>query len=198
MREAGIHAIIQKIHEDTETHSGARFDELKNNADAETKHEDETFADELAKRREMLLAHNEHERSVLLDRLESRYNRDLLTYRQSLIDEVFDMAALKLASSSNEEFSRMFKNTVRGLSGDFTLFIGQLSEGKLDKRAIDEAMAENSGFKVIISPERIPDKGGFLLHDERIEYNCLFEDLIENMKNEQSAWILKEVFAEVM
>jgi hypothetical protein len=146
----------------------------------------------------MLLSHNEHERSVLLDRLESRYNRDLLTYRQSLIDEVFDMAALKLASSTGEEFSRMFKNTVRGLEGDFTLFMGQLSEGKLDQRAIDEAMKENVGFKVTIDPERIPDKGGFLLHDERIEYNCLFEDLIEVMKNEQAAWILKEVFAEVM
>jgi hypothetical protein len=102
MREAGIQAIIQKIHADTEQHSRERSEEIKRECDETIREEDAVFSDDYQKRRENLLAHNEHEHAVLLARLSNRLNRELSTYRLGLIDEIFATAAEKLTAASEE------------------------------------------------------------------------------------------------
>jgi hypothetical protein len=47
---------------------------------------------------------------------------------------------------------------------------------------------------ITLSPETIPQKSGFILRDDRVEYNHLFEDLVEDIKSRQTAVILKEIF----
>lgn len=147
----------------------------------------------------MLQKHNGLEYARLFERISSRLNREILTYQHNLIDEIFDMAALKLMNASKEEFTDMFKSAVKELSrnsngGNFTLYLGEFSISKLDKTAIENVNIND--ITIILSDEFIPKKSGFVLSDDRVEYNCLFEDLIEDRKNEQSASILKEVFGD--
>jgi len=196
MKETGIHAIIQKINADAEQHSGDRFLQRKSGIDKEADSKKSAYAEELQKRREMLKNNNKHEYDLLLDRLNSRFSRELLAYRRGLVDDIFDMAAAKLRDASGEEFSEMFSKAVCGLTGEFVLHIGGLSKGKLDAGIIELAQKENAGLTLTLSPDAIPAKSGFVLKDDRVEYNCLFEDLIEDKKAEQANLILREVFGE--
>jgi len=189
--KAGIQAILHKINLDAEEHSNEHRDQMKEEIDEEINHDTAVYLGELTKRSEMLKKHNEIEYMRLHERLSSRLNREILTYQRNLIDEIFSMAATKLREASDKEFTEMFKSAVRGLKGSYTLYLGELSKGKLDENIIKNACAD-----VTLSDEIIPKKSGFVLKDDRVEYNCLFEDLIEDKKNEQAPLILKEVFGE--
>jgi len=190
----GIHAIIQKINIDAQQHSSEHYEQGKNKTDWEIEGENTAYIDELARNREMLKKNNELEYGRLFERLSSRLHREILTYQHNLIDEIFDMAAAKLRDASEKECKAMFRAAVKGLKGSFVLYLGELSKNKLDRTEIDKTVKENDGIEIVMSDETIPRKSGFVLRDERVEYNCLFEDLIEDMKNEQAAAILKEVF----
>lgn len=197
MKEAGIKAIIQKINAETEQHSSERFLQLKGDIDKEISSKNALYRDELEKRRETLKNLNKHKYDLALDRMGNRFSRELLTYRHNLIDDIFNMAIEKLRNASEKEFSDLFLSAVAGLEGNFNLHIGELSEGKLDVRIIEKAQEVNRGLTITLSQENISGKSGFLLNDERVEYNCLFEDLIENKKNEQATFILREVFGDM-
>ena len=195
---AWIQAIIQKINIDAERHSSERREQIIKDIDEEISGGNAVYQSELDKRREMLIKHNEREYARLFERMSSRLNREILTYQHNLIDGIFDMAVSKLRNASDEELSDMFKAAVRDLKGSFILYVGELSKSRLDINNIEKIIKEkeNDGLDIVLSPETIPKKSGFVLSDDRVEYNCLFEDLIEDMKNGQAASILKEVFGD--
>ena len=190
----GVQAIIQKINSDAEQHGNERYTQLTNDIDDEINKENAFYREEFDKRREMLIKHNEFEYMRLHERLSSRLHRELLTYQRDLLDEIFEMAIYKLRNASKIEFSDMFKAAVNGLEGSYILYIGALSEGRIDTRTIEETVKENKGLDITLDAMTIANKSGFVLADDRVEYNCLFEDLIEDKKIEQAAAVLKEVF----
>ncbi|MCL2518185.1 MAG: hypothetical protein FWF15_06435 [Oscillospiraceae bacterium] len=193
--KTGIQAIIHKINVDAEEHSNDHRGQMKEEIDEEINHDTAVYLGDLSKRSEMLKKHNEIQYMRLHERLSSRLNREILTYQRNLINEIFDKAISKLREASDKEFTDMFNSAVANLKGKYTLYLGELSKGKLDDAAIAVAI-ENAGADITLSGETIPKKSGFVLKDDRVEYNCLFEDLIEDKKNEQAALVLKEVFGE--
>ena len=194
MLKTGIHSIIQKIQTDAELHSGERYEQIKNDIDREIESDNKFYTDDYNKRREVMRKHNEIEYSRLVERLHSRLNREVLTYQHHLIDEIFNMAVSKLRNISENEFSRIFMSAVRGLKGSYTIHIGEFSKDKFNDALISKAETENKGLSIVLSDKVVPAKSGFILRDDRVENNCLFEDLIEDKKNEQMATVLKEVF----
>lgn len=192
--KAGIQAIIMKINEDARHHGDERFMEIKGAIDKEVDGENALYNKEAEKQHEILRKHYEHEYARRLEYQRSRLNRELLEYQHELTDEVFDMAVLELRNASKDEFSEMFTAAVKGLNGEFTMLLGALSEGKLDSRVIEAAMEENDGLNITLSKTMIPRKSGFVLKDDRVEYDHLFEDLVEDIKSERTAGIMKELF----
>ena len=192
--KAGIQAIIMKIHEDAKQHGDERYAQIKDAIDWEIKAENSLYKKESDKQHQVLRKHNEHEYVRRLEYQRSRLNRELLVYQHELIGEVFDMAVAKLRDVSKDEFSNMIKTAVKGLRGSFTMCLGALSVGKLDGNALKEVMGANFGLIIALSHETIPLKSGFILRDERVEYNHLFEDLVEDIKSERTASIMKEIF----
>jgi vacuolar-type H+-ATPase subunit E/Vma4 len=197
MRKQGIQAILQKIRADAQTHAEERYLVIKDEADKEIDGENAFIEDDYAKRRELLANHNAHEYALLLDRLNSRFNRELLTYRHNLIGEIFSEAVRKLIGAPAEDYAEMLLRAVAGLSGDVTLHIGELSADKITPAAIKAAQDANGNLFINVSDALIPNRGGFMLNDSRVEYNCLFDDLMEDKRNEQAAFILNEVFGEM-
>ena len=192
--KAGIHNIIMKIHEDAERHSGERFVQIKSLIDGEIEGENALYSEESGKQREVLTKHNEHEYARRLEYQRSRLNRELLIYQHELIDEIFDKVVAKLRDVSSSEFSGLFKIAVKKLKGSFIVYLGELSEGKIDNDTLQQAQRINAGLKMVLSTKTIPQKSGFMLSDERVEYNHLFEDLVEDLKSERTSTIMKEVF----
>jgi vacuolar-type H+-ATPase subunit E/Vma4 len=195
--KTGIQAIIQKIDIEAEQHGNERRDQIKHEIDEEINARLELYHEEMDKRRELFQKHSEREYLRLLERLSSKVSRDVLTYQHNLIDQIFDMAAQKLRDCPAGEFAAMFGAAVKGFKGKFTLFLGEYSDGMLDQAAIDKAVKSGGGggLEITLDSQKITGKSGFVMEDDRVEYNCLFEDLIEKMKNEQAAAILEEVFA---
>jgi len=191
---AGVQEIIKIIHEDAHRHGGERYSHIKEAIDTEIDIENAMRHEESEKEREVLRKHNEHEYARRLEYQRSRLNRELLIYQHELIDEIFNMAVAKLRDVSAGEFSEMLKAAVKGLKGSYILYLGSLSWGKLDCSVLDEAMEENDSLKIALSSEKIPQKSGFVLRDDRVEYNHLFEDLVEDIKSGRTAAILKEIF----
>ena len=192
--KTGVHAIIQKVNADAEQHGNERYTQIKTEIDKEINSENIFYREELDKRCEALKKQNEHEYERQLERISSRLHRELLSYQSDLLDEIFNTAVRKLREISEKEFFEMFKAAVCGLKGSFALYLGELSEGKLDDWMISEAVKGNSGLDIVLNTETIPNKSGFVLADDRIELSALFEDLIEDKKSGQAAAVLKEVF----
>jgi len=192
--KAGIQAIIQKIGMEAELHGGERHMQIKNDIDGEISAENRSYLDDLSKRREMLKKNNELEYTRRLERLTGRLNREILMYQHNLIDEIFEQAAAKLREAPKKEFAEMFLSATKTLKGSFKLRLGEFSAHKLDLADIEAAAKQNGTLEIVLEPEPVPQKSGFVLSDERVEYSCLFEDLIEDKKAGQAALILKEVF----
>jgi len=190
----GIHAIIQKTHADAELRSAELCGRIREDAESEIGAEQAFQKEEIDKRRQALLKQNEHEYGRLRERMSSRFHRDLLSYRHELLNEIFDLAVEKLKNASEKEYADMFAATVKGLRGRFTLYLGEYSVGKLTARHAGKASAENSGLSIKFSHEVVLNKSGFSLRDEKVEYSCLFEDLVKDIKGEQAAALLREVF----
>jgi len=192
--KAGVQAIIRKIGEDALMHSRDRYEQIKSTVDAEIDGENSVYSEESRKQLDTLRMHNEYEYERRLEYQRSRLNRELLVYQHELIDELFDMAVIKLRESSGHEFMKMLKAGVKGLKGSYLLYLGDFSAGKIDDQGLKEVMEANPGLKIEFGAETITRKSGFVLRDDRVEYNHLFEDLIEDMKSEKTATLMKEIF----
>jgi len=192
--KAGVQAIIMKISEDAQQHGDERYSQIKCAIDHEIESENVIYQEESDKQREVLRKHNEHEYARRLEYQRSRLNRELLVYQHELTDEIFDMVVAQLRDVPNDEFAEMFKSAVKWLKGSYTLHLGALSEGKLGSRDIEGAVGETEGLAISLSPDTIPNKSGFLLRDDNVEYNHIFEELIEDVKKDNAAAIIKEVF----
>ena len=194
--KAGIQAIISKINEDAEQHGNECYTRIKNKVDEEIRNENRIHIAEMAKRGDILKKHHEHEYSLILERMKSRLNNEIMLYKRNLINEIFDTAALKLRECSEKKFLDMFKSVIKDLSGSFDLYFGEFSKDRIGANKIKETIKENKNADIVLSDEIIKNKSGFVLRDDRVEYNCLFEDLIEDKKNEQMASIMREVFGD--
>ena len=192
--KAGAQAIIRKIHEDAQFHGNEHYLQIKDAIDNVIDAENTVHQEESDKEHEVYRKHNEYEYARRLEYQRSRLNRELLVYQHELSDEIFDMAVEKLRDVSNYEFSEMLQTAVRGLKGSYTMYLGARSKNKLDFHALQEAMDANTGLKIALSSETIPQKSGFILRDDRVEYDHLFEDLVEDFKSQRAAAILKEIF----
>ena len=190
----GIHAIIRKIHLDAELDSTGRYNMLKENIDAKIKEENATHKIEFEKQKEALLKHNSLEYARMLERTSSRLSRDLIAYQYELISEILDMAVTKLRNITSEEFKKRVSASVKGIKGGFVMTLGELSETKLTAADIEEIVKNEDGLQITLSDRYVPGKSGYLLKDGRVEYNCLFEDIIDDIKAERTAELMKEVF----
>ena len=192
--KAGIHAIIMKIRDDAEQHGNERYAHIKDAINREIEDENAMYSEESDKQREVFSKHNEHEYSRRLEYQRSRLNREMLVYQHELIDEIFDAAVEKLKAVPDGELFAMLKAAVRGMEGTYILHSGELSAGRLDDYVVKEAAKANTGLNITLSTETIPGKSGFALRDDRVEYDFLFEDLVEDLKSERITTIIKDVF----
>ena len=192
--KAGVHVIISKIHEDAQQHGSERYTQTKDAIDGQIDVENAVYQEESDKERDVLKKHNEHEYARRLEYQRSRLNRELLVYQHELSDEIFDMAVAKLRDVSTNEFSEMLIVAVKGLKGNYTMHLGALSKGKFDYAVLEEVVNTNTGLNITLSPEAIPQKSGFVLADDRVEYDHLFEDLVEDIKSKRTAAVIKEIF----
>ena len=192
--KSGTQAIIMKINEDAQQHGHERYMQIKEAIDQEIDDENLIYHEDADKQREVLRKHSEHEYARRLEYQRSRLNREMLVYQHELTNEIFDMAVAKLRDLSEKEFFEMLSSALKGLTGNFVLHLGELSRGKLDEYALEKVTEDNAGLEIVLCPATMPDKSGFVIRNERVEYDHLFENLVEDIKSRRTAEIMREVF----
>ena len=186
--------IIHKIHEETRKDSAEFIKKRKASAEAVLVSQTEKYHHEYEKQRQLLQKQKDRELEEAVERRSSALNRELLNYLQQLYHEIFELAVEKLRAVSDEEFHSLLEHAIIDVRGDFVLYLGELTKDKLKTDDFARIVSAKEGLNMTLCPDTIPNKSGFLFADESIEYNCLFEDLMEEKKDEQAASILKEVF----
>lgn len=120
----------------------------------------------------------------------------ILSTRQDVLNEIFSEAREKLANLSTEEFTQFVKlNLAKAdFEGDAEIILGSHSQKHATKEAIEEWKAATD-LNLKISSEVIPNSHGFILKQDYLELNFLFEALLNASEEELSVELLKLIFA---
>ena len=114
----------------------------------------------------------------------------ILGARRELIDLTFSKALDVLSSMPKKKYVAFMTKLLESpeVSGDEEIFLCR-GEKLLDGEWLDEVNVRRK-FNLILSQERIPGTGGFVLRKGRIDINCTWDVLL--------GWIKKDLEAEVV
>lgn len=118
---------------------------------------------------------------------------EVLQVKRSLLNHVFDDVRTILSSWQGETLRMFIQSAVKQLPQEQTILIlGELTKDLLSTEDRQELIASTN--TLIISNETVAKKAGFVLQQDGIEYNYLFDALIEDLKQEYSSQLAKQAF----
>lgn len=115
----------------------------------------------------------------------------LLTEKQSLLQEVFAAAQTALDQISTEELQAFFLDVVQQFKhqGQLMILLGEVSQEKITQAWLDTLNIE--GVQLQLSPNIITQEGGFIIERGGIQYNFLNETLIQDAKTKMTVEIAR-------
>ena len=115
----------------------------------------------------------------------------LLTEKQSLLQEVFATAQTALDQISTEELQAFFLDVVQQFKhqGQLMILLGEVSQEKITQAWLDTLNIE--GVQLQLSPNIITQEGGFIIERGGIQYNFLNETLIQDAKTKMTVEIAR-------
>lgn len=186
--KAKISAESQAQIRSIESENDSSIQAIKNRTDTEVKAVQDTYAQRLAKEEPQVLKRRE-----IVAELDAK-KADLGT-KQRLVSEAFDASLRQLAELSADKYKsfagKLLKEAVK--TGKEVLLVGN-KEKYLDQAWLDGFNTANQ-TSVTLSSERLPITGGFVLRDDKIDINCSWEMLIENIRSEIESDVVKKLFS---
>lgn len=138
-------------------------------------------------------------RTVTQARLERRRQR--LAVKQELIDEVFERALDALCALPDDRFVPF----AAGLMAGAAVTGRERVMTAADERRVDDALVgrvnrtlEMRGLpgNLVLSEERAPIRGGFILEEDGVMSNCSFEMLLRQLRPGVEAEVARMLFAD--
>ena len=120
--------------------------------------------------------------------------KEVLRVNRELLESVFEDVLQVMSTWSGETLRLFIESAIRKLpkQQQTTLIFGEETVSRLSD---DDKHALTSQFNFVhIDEATLPKKAGFVLKQEGIEYNYLFEALIEDLKEEYSPILAKKAF----
>lgn len=182
-------SILQKAHQEGQ----AQFDKAKEELEQEFQsklqaqlHEKEGIRTVQLNREKQRLQRMEHQ--VLNQERQGNLNS-----RQALMDQLFAGAVQKMEAWDNQsilEFTRAILNQFN--DKELQLVFGDKTKTILTANELASLTDQFSNISIV--DEVIPNQSGFVLKDQRIDYNFLFEQLVDSVRNDLSADLAQQVF----
>lgn len=157
-------------------------------------------------KREQLLHDKEVLRRLKINELKGEHMRKMqqisnqqrltsLNSKQQVLDTLFNGAVDMLTAwSSQEHLSFMQKVLTKYEDADLTLKFGNLTREVLTDEDLTHFSEQFPNVK--ISEETYPREGGFVLTEDRIDYNYLYTELVDDTRKAINLSVAKEVFGE--
>lgn len=139
------------------------------------------------------------EKPEILDRREIVAKLDVgkmeLGVKQSLIQNAFEEALKSLTSLSKEKYlgfvEALLDQAVE--TGQEEILLGE-SEKKITKEWVN-TYNDKKGKKLVLSKDKLPISGGFVLRNGNISTNCSFEMLLNWIREDLEADVVKRLFS---
>lgn len=117
-----------------------------------------------------------------------------LGVRQDLVSEAFATSLRQMAEMPGDKYvafaNTLLKKAVR--TGNEVVFVGK-GEKHLDKAWLDGYNSAQH-TSLTLASERLPIAGGFVLRDDKIDINCSWDMLLEDIRSEIESEVVKKLF----
>lgn len=157
----------------------------------------QTKRDQLIHDKEALRRHKISElKDSYMRRMQQISNQQRLTSlnsKQQVLTVLFDGAVEVMNNWSSEEQLDFVRKILKKFEErELVLTFGELTKKVITETAIHQLKSEFP--KVSIKDETIAKEGGFILTEDRIDFNYLYSKLVEATRNEINLEIAKEAF----
>ncbi len=137
---------------------------------------------------------SQREYEIKKNTLEIQRRNDLLSAKQKVLNRVFADAKETLDQIDSKTFQDFALRVLNQFDSgsELTLTLGQKSAHMIDGNWLSQQSFGN--VTVHLSAQTIPNKSGLIVEKEGIDYNFLFDSLVEDMKAEMLSQISNELF----
>jgi len=187
--------IKNKIQADAQTEADeiidkakAQADKIEKATDAQIKEIQDNYTTRFKKEKPEILNRREIVAKLDVDKLK-------LGAKQSLIKDAFDEALQGLSSLSKDKYlgfvEALLDKAVE--TGKEEVLVGK-SEKKITKTWLD-SYNQKHDYNLVLSSEKLPVSGGFVLKNGNIETNCSFDMLVSWVREDIEAGVVKRLFS---
>lgn len=187
--------IKNKIQADAQTEADeiidkakAQADKIEKATDAQIKEIQDNYTTRFKKEKPEILNRREIVAKLDVDKLK-------LGAKQSLIKDAFDEALQGLSSLSKDKYlgfvEALLDKAVE--TGKEEVLVGK-SEKKITKTWLD-SYNQKHDYNLVLSSEKLPISGGFVLKNGNIETNCSFDMLVSWVREDIEAGVVKRLFS---
>lgn len=136
----------------------------------------------------------EREYSIKRNTLEIQKRNQILSAKQNLLSKVFVDAKEKLDTLDSKTFQTFVVSVLQQFKNEneVTLTFGEKSDNLVDSNWIKENGPDN--LIVHVSDESIPNKSGLIVEKDGIDYNFIFDTLVNEVKSDILSDISNELF----
>ena len=193
----GIDKITQRITEQIDREIAEIQAKAKEQADAITA----DYAARIKKETEDILAHGKTAAAEREERLASMAQMEAkkaeLAIKQEMLTRAFDLALEKLCALPDEQYTEFLASLAAKAAGigKETVILSQKDRTRVGKAVVTKANELiGAGGALTLSEKTQPIKGGLILSDGAVEFNCTFETLIRLKKTEMAGEVASILF----
>ncbi|WP_028273752.1 V-type ATP synthase subunit E [Atopococcus tabaci] len=134
----------------------------------------------------------EHE--ISKNTLQVKKRNEILAVKQRILSDVYADAYDVLKTMDAKTTQTFLSNVLHQFEqqGQLEVVLGEETASKVDSSWVDNLAVE--GTQVTLSAETIKEKAGAIIRKEGIEYNYLFDALIEDVKNDVVQPVSQQLF----
>lgn len=137
----------------------------------------------------------------MLSGVELKVRNEKLAAKQSVVEKVFSTAIDKLNNLSADELMNFIKDMIGSMDiyGDEKLIVPAQYRDKIDAAFLNDLnlslKLKGKNGNITLSNTEGSFKGGFILERNGIEINCIFEALVQSMRDELEYEVAKVLFS---
>lgn len=182
-------SILQKAHQEGQAQFDKANEELEQEFQTKLKvqlHEKESMRNVQLNREKQRLSRLEHQ--VL-----NQERQGSLNSRQALMDQLFAGAVQKMEAWDNQIFLEFTRSILTQFKDkELQVVFGEKSRNQLSSTELQSLLEQFP--KLTIADETVSGQSGFVVKDQRVDYNFMFDQLVDSVRSDLSADLAQQVF----
>lgn len=191
---ADLKLLTERVVEKEKAVIRKEVEEAKNKAEDDVQAAEAQEVQKRSQTKDDIKATYEQEYTIKKNTLEIKRRNEVLAGKQVILTNVFKEAKDKLDTLNSESFKHFTSNVLKQFQHEkeIVLKLGEKSVGSIDSAWL--ASNKPDQLTVVLVDESVPKQSGLLIEKDGIEYNFLFDALIDDAKIDILPEISKELF----